>query len=149
MQKNILLFAILFLGTFRSIAQLSGSEKGIDDLNRQIDHGVVSKDYALLKRLYANDFVFTHGTGVVDSKESWLKDIQTSSSRFISREHDSTKVEMHGEVAIITGTLTVLRKSSTNVTSTYWVRYVRVFALRKKQWQLISHRTVKEWHQTQ
>lgn len=117
----------------------------IETLNQRIDDAVVKKDLALLRTVYADDFVFTHGTGLIDGKESWLKDIEKSTARFISRQHDSTTVEVHDNVAIITGRLMVTREGEKGI-SKYGLQYVRVYALRKKKWLLISHRTVKEWH---
>ena len=64
---------------------------------------------------------------------------------FIYREHDSTVVELHDNIAIVTGTLTVRRKTVKGMNA-YALRYVRVFAQRKDQWQMISHRTTSEWH---
>lgn len=121
--------------------------KVIDDLNRAIDQAVVSRDIDMLQKHYGEDFVFTHGTGTVDSKESWMRSIQklTDNNRYLSREHDSTQVELHDDIAIITGKLSVTRLTPKE-TRKYALRYVRVYALRKKTWQLISHRTTEEWH---
>lgn len=131
-----------------SIAQSNEEiSKTINDLNQTLDNAVVNKDIATLNKHYSNDFVFTHGTGLVDSKESWVNHVRKLSeeNRFISREHDSTQVELHNDVAIIVGTLTVTRISKQQ-TQKYALRYVRVYVLRNKIWQLISHRTTKEWH---
>lgn len=51
-------------------------EKAVLLANAQIDEGVVKKDIQKLELLYADDFVFTHGTGFVEGKASWLKNIQ-------------------------------------------------------------------------
>jgi len=133
---------LLQLGTSLIAPAQTSTQKLIDDLNRSIDLAVVQKDFTRLSQFYANDFVFTHGTGVVDSKESWLADIQKSQDKFLSREHDSTQVELHGDVAIITGRLLVTKEKG----SKYGLRYVRVYAFREEKWFLISHRTIKEWH---
>ena len=120
--------------------------KVIDETNRKIDRAVVAKDMNFLKKHYGDDFVFTHGTGLIDSKSSWLASIQKSKG-YASREHDSTVVELHKEIAIIFGKLTVGRLTpASDGTSKYSLRYVRVFALRKKNWEMISHRTTSEWH---
>jgi ketosteroid isomerase-like protein len=146
---NTLRIALFLLISTVSIAdaQTGITPAVIDDLNRAIDQAVVHRDIALLQKHYGEDFVFTHGTGTVDSKESWLKSVQglTDDNRFISREHDSTRVELHGEIAIITGKLSVVRLTKVE-TKKYALRYVRVYALRKNIWQLISHRTTHEWH---
>jgi ketosteroid isomerase-like protein len=120
-------------------------ESDVLKVNTQIDEVVVKKDNVSLRILYADDFVFTHGTGFVEGKESWLKDVQNPNSKFLSRVHDSTKVELHGNTAIVFGRLIVQREREQKIVK-YGLLYVRVFERRKKKWQLISHRTTKEWH---
>jgi ketosteroid isomerase-like protein len=131
------------------ISALSGRaqtvSEAIDALNRKVDQAVVEKNIPVMQEIYGDDFVFTHGTGMVDSKASWIGKNQSSASKFLSRDHDSTQVELHGEVAIVTGRLMIARESKEGI-SKYGLRYVRVFVLRNKKWQMISHRTVKEWH---
>lgn len=118
----------------------------IDSTNRKIDRAVVAKDMKFLTKHYGDDFVFTHGTGLIDSKNSWLESIRKSKG-YASREHDSTVVELHENIAIISGKLTVGRLSpASDGTSKYSLRYVRVFVLRKNNWEMISHRTTSEWH---
>lgn len=121
--------------------------KIVDETNQMIDRAVVSKDIAALQKHYGDDFVFTHGTGDIDSKESWIQNIKglEEGNRYISREHDSTLVEPHGDIAIIKGKLSVERQGKDKINK-YGLKYVRVYALRKKVWQLISHRTFMEWH---
>ena len=120
-------------------------QKQIDSINRLIDRAVVEKRISLLQKHYAPDFIFIHGTGTVDSKGSWIKYIGDTSVLFILRRHDSTQVELHPGLAIVSGTLTVHRKHPHEI-SRYALRYIRVYALRKKIWKLISHRTTAEWH---
>lgn len=136
--------ALLLLTTICTYAQQI--EKELDDLNRKIDQAVVDKNLDFLKKHYGDDFVFTHSTGLIDSKESWIKNIEKmGTEKFLSRAHDSTKVEMHGEVAIIFGKLTVERQGKDKV-SKYALHYVRVFAVRNKVWQMISHKSTDEVH---
>lgn len=140
---KLLTTALLLLVTLSSFAQL---DKELDDLNRKIDQAVVDKNIEFLKKHYAEDFVFTHATGLVDSKDSWIQNIEKMGvDKFLSRAHDSTKVELHGDVAIIFGKLSVQRQGKEKI-SKYALHYVRVFALRKKVWQMISHKSTDEVH---
>lgn len=144
------LLVMLVVGIPCSAQEIEKADTGItnflEDLNQRIDRAVVAKDLKFLSNHYANDFVFTHGTGLIDSKESWLQTIRKSKG-YVSREHDSVVVEMHKNLAILSGTLTVGRlQPASDGTSKYSLRYVRVYALRKKTWQMISHRTTSEWH---
>jgi ketosteroid isomerase-like protein len=148
MITKYLALVILLITSFTAAAQRPTNvavKRGIDSVNRLLDHAVVSKNIAVLQKHYGDDFVFTHGTGQVDSKRSWIKNVADTSVRFLSREHDSTEVELHKDIAIISGKLTVERQTGAAKTM-YALRYVRVFAQREKIWQMISHRTTAEWH---
>lgn len=144
---------ILFFLTGHVIAGCAQSKaddnvaKTIEILNQTIDNAVAQGDIATLEKHYAEDFVFTHGTGLVDSKESWIRNVKNlpEGDRYLYRQHDSTKVEVHKDVAIIHGKLSVSRQSKT-IVSNYFVRYIRVYAMRNKVWQMISHRTYFEKH---
>ena len=128
------------------IAQNKDSlETEIDRLNQEIDNAVIEKNIAFLQTHYADDFVFTHGTGMVDDKPRWIASVRNPASVFVSRLHDSTTVEIHRDIAIVTGKLLVIRRDSSK-TVNYGLRYVRVFRKEKEISQMISHRTILEWH---
>ena len=63
-----LLFLTLILLAAGVCAQ--NVSKELLSINAQVDEAVVSKNTSVLKKYYANDFVFTHGTGLVEGKES-------------------------------------------------------------------------------
>lgn len=139
---NFVLVAFLFM------AQICLAQKADADVlaaNAQIDAGVVKKNIKDLEKLYADDFVFTHGTGFVEGKVSWLKNVQDPEVLFLSRKQDSTQVEMHGDVALVVGRIDIERQQKEQLFK-YGIWYVRVFVRRSGRWQLISHRTTKEWH---
>ena len=113
-------------------------------LNQQIDNFVVLRNTAALDKLYANDFVFSHGSGRIEGKQGWF--VSVAKGGFVMRQHDSVTVEMHPGIAVVRGRLSVYKKTEKE-NSKYHLKYVRVFALRDKQWQLISHVTVWEQHE--
>jgi len=148
--RSTVIFFIFWHVNLLSFAQSSSQDpatiKLVDDTNRKIDRAVVSKDINVLEQFYGEDFVFTHATGLVDSKKSWIESVKKNKG-YAAREHDSTTVELHNDLAIISGKLTVTRlEPAKDGTTKYSLRYVRVFVLRKKNWQMISHRSTSEWH---
>src|SRR5687767_2943271 len=104
MTSNSTTMKTLIIGAFLtfSVACFAQADTDVLAANAQVDAGVVQKNIEALEKLYADDFVFTHGTGHVDNKVSWLKNIQSPDIQFKSRVQDSTSAEMHGDVAIIT-----------------------------------------------
>ena len=67
-------------------------------------------------------FHFKHGTGHIDDKASWLRDVQKNNGIFVSRTLDSVEVEIHKNIGITNGHLAVVRKESS-----YTLKYVRVY----------------------
>lgn len=113
-------------------------------LNQQIDDYVVKQQIEPLSKIYADDFVFSHGSGKVEGREGWLKSV--AKGNFLLRQHDSVTVEMHPELAIVRGKLSV-HKNNKDKIDRYHLKYFRLYAYRNKQWQLISHITTSEWHE--
>jgi ketosteroid isomerase-like protein len=143
-----ILFGLIIGASAVGVAQTANeTKKLVDDTNRIIDRAVVKQDVATMQKYFGDDFYFKHSTGEIDSKESWITSIKNlkEGNRFTSREHDSTEVELHGDIAIVAGKLSVAREAQPQVRK-YYLTYIRVFALRNKTWQLISHRSTKEWH---
>jgi hypothetical protein len=136
--KSILFFLLFIIG-FTAFAQDVGKDLLV--FEQSIEQAVVAADVSFLKKAYAEDFRFKHGTGTVDSKESWIKDVVKNKGKFLSRKMDSVEVEIHGEIGITNGTLIVTRTDKS-----YTLQYVRVYRKKGKQWELFMHRTVHEVH---
>lgn len=146
--KPILLFCTALLCLYAQAQNISDTiaiKAHLDSLNRLADRSVVKKDTVVLKRIYADDFYFLHATGKVDNKASWLRSVSNPSNVMASREHDSIDVELHGNVALVAGTLSV-KFPPGSTRQAYAVRYIRVYVLRPAGWQLLSHRSTAEWH---
>jgi len=113
------------------------AEKELLEFERRIDAAIVATDIPFLEKAYADDFHFKHGTGHLDDKASWLRDVQKNKGVFVSRTLDSVEVEIHKNVGITNGHLAVVKKESS-----YNLNYVRVYVRNNGQWQMIMHRTV-------
>jgi len=139
------LVAICFaFAAFTSKAQASNDSTVLIKLNQLIDDHVVSKNVTALDTLFAYDFVFSHGSGRVEGKAGWL--LTVGRANYPLRQHDSVTVELHEGIAVVKGKMNI-QKINKDKTDRYWLKYIRVFALRKSNWQLISHSTVQEKHE--
>jgi ketosteroid isomerase-like protein len=115
----------------------------LDSINRLVDRAVVKKEITTLQTFYADDFYFLHATGKIDNKASWIKSASNPNSQTLSREHDSVLVELHEDVALLSGILSV--KFPSNTRAGYAIRYIRVYAMRKDGWRLLSHHSTAQW----
>ena len=105
-------------------------------------NAVVEMDFDVLEEIYADDFIFTHGTGEVHDKTRWF-DALSSGRDYLSREHEMIEIELHGDLGIVYGVLLVHAKIN-GVEGQFRARYVRVYKQREGRWLLVSHRTVDQ-----
>ncbi len=141
--KKVLFLTVSLISISALFASAQTDSLKLIGLNQEIDDLVVKQDAKTLEGLYADDFVFSHGSGKVEGKATWLKTV--GRTVYPSRQHDSVKVEMHPGVAIVKGKMAIKRNDKDKV-AIYHLRYIRVYALRGKQWQMISHSTTEEKH---
>ena len=85
------------------------------------------------------------GTNTVAIRQQ-LPGIAQPANNYPQRQHDSVKVELHAGVAIVKGKMDI-QKINNDKTDRYHLRYIRIYALRNKHWQMISHNTTHEWHE--
>ena len=133
------LFILFALISIRAVSQ----EAELLSFEKEIERAVVATNLPFLEKAYAEDFRFKHGTGLVDSKSSWIKAVADAKGKYISRVVDSVEVEIHDKIGITNGKITVTRKTD-KADRKYMIKYVRVYVRKEQQWQLIMHRTVFE-----
>ena len=144
MRKISLLVCLALFPVLIIQAQGTTDSSYLISLNQQIDDYVVQQNSAALEKIYAEDFVFSHGSGRIEGKAGWLKSV--AKGGFLARQHDSVTVELHPQLAILRGKLSVQKKNKEK-TDRYHLKYIRVYAYREKQWQLVSHVTTHEYHE--
>lgn len=114
-----------------------------------LEAAVVRGDTAFVSNGLADDFIMVHGDAwirggkplLVDNKTSFLK--RVTNKQYLSRDLDSVKVEMHGEVAITYGRYIAQNSIGDPTKSWFYVWFERVYEKRDGKWMYLSHRTVK------
>jgi ketosteroid isomerase-like protein len=62
-----------------------------------------SNDFAAMAQLFADDLVYVHSSGTVDSKDSYIERQRSNALRYRAMRRSDVKVRVYGCVAIITG----------------------------------------------
>lgn len=114
------------------------------DLEKRLAAAVLAVDFDTLDTIYADDFLFTHSTGDVDTKSTWIDGLRSGSSSYTARSVDQIKVELHGIVAVTSGRIHAKSESSNPRWREYSIWYIRVYEVRNGRWQLLSHRSIRE-----
>ena len=119
------------------------------DLDKKIQEAVVIGDTTLLDNVLADDFLFTHGfmDGGQQDKTAWRAIATRKPAFYFYRKVDSSIVELHGDIAIVMGTLSIKRgpiaRNDEKDNHCYTLAYSHIYVYRNKRWQFLSHRTTK------
>jgi len=118
-------------------AQSEDGKKLISIEKRRFD-AMVHKDTSLLKILLADSLTFIHSSGVVDNKNSFLKDIGTGRITYMFIIPEKITATVDGEYAWIFGRANVRFKLAVMTTSIdQYISFVEVYHLYKNQWQMV------------
>jgi len=111
-------------------------ESDLSRLDVSVDELASKGDFAALSALLADDFVYSHSTGLVQDKQEWLDSLKPLVGKR-DRVANVVAVEMHGDVAVVKGDLDVVWREA----PTKYNRYVRIYRLDSGAWRAISQVT--------
>ncbi len=79
------------------------SEKEILSLEEKRYAAMTGSDFGALEALLHDQLLYTHSSGVTDTKASWLESLKSGKTRYKSAKITDQKVRMLGDVALVTG----------------------------------------------
>ena len=79
------------------------TEKEILALEDRRYAAMASGDLASLEKLLHDQLLYTHSSGVMDTKASWLQSMNSGKTRYKSVKCSDQKVRVLGDVALVTG----------------------------------------------
>jgi ketosteroid isomerase-like protein len=68
---------------------------------------MIGRDFKALQAMVHDDLLYTHSSGVTDTKASWLESMQSGKTKYKSVNCTERKVRVIGEVALVTGRATI------------------------------------------
>ncbi|MCB0647980.1 MAG: nuclear transport factor 2 family protein [Saprospiraceae bacterium] len=120
------------------------AHKNLIFFNQEVDNAVIERDIDFLEKAFADDFVFYHGTGLIDGKKEWIANAKNVEVTYLQRQHDSIHIDLHKpDIFIVYGKLFV-EKESKGGRQHYTLWYQRVYRKKKKLFEMLSHHTMRE-----
>ena len=131
----------LVLGTHSANAadsvQLSRTESELVDAEQQRFKAQIAGDAVALKLALADDLLYTHATGRVQTKEEYLQGIASSTMHYQAIDVTDRVVHVNGNMGMTSGLITLTVGNGMQLVS----RFTGVYALRDKRWQLLAWQT--------
>ena len=79
------------------------SEKEVLGLEDKRFAAMIARDFAALEKMTHDELLYTHSSGVTDTKASWLESMKSGKVKYKSASCSERQVKFFGEVALIRG----------------------------------------------
>jgi ketosteroid isomerase-like protein len=125
-----------------TLADDSLAVAALRELDGAFDAALSAGDTRTLAAVLADDFVYTHSTGVSQAKQTFIDQVAARQTRSL-RQTSDVSVQLHGDVAITCGNLTMAYSTGR---PDHRLRYIRVYRRTSEAWQPIAHCTFEAAH---
>jgi len=129
---------VVFLLLPLSASAQNAAEQAILKLEQQWVDALVKADTAALEKLYTDDLIYTHSSGTVDTKATYIDSLKTGKAKYESIERDEVKVRFYGDTAIVT-CRSVIKVNKNTINA----RYIHVYVKQKGAWRMAAHQTTR------
>jgi len=151
--KHLLSTSILLLATAPVvIAQAPAKEAKSDDWNenqvrkleRERVNALVAGDLKVLERILADDWIYIHSSGLVDTKASFIQSIKSGALKYEAMDHDDVTVKMFPDLALIKGRTDIRVRSGgpAGELRSLQLRFTCIYVMKGGRWQMV------EWQST-
>jgi uncharacterized protein (TIGR02246 family) len=133
---------LVALALITQLAACETTRVNVRDVDAMRVRTLVQNDLKQLATLLADDLVYVHADGVVESKSEFLERLRSGSLRYRAIEPADVRVRMYGNTAIVTGR-SQMAVTNAGVDREFAVRFTAVYAARDGRWQLASWQTTR------
>lgn len=150
--KHIPLFVLLatmLLGIARSQEAFAGKPESAEQIKEeilQVEHqrnqAMLTRDTAVLNRMYADDLAWTNPSGESLTKAQVLADLRTGRQKFFSIKHDQIQFHIYGNTVLVNGRSRSALEYRGKVSRTVTRRFLNVYTKEGGEWRLIAHHQV-------
>src|SRR5262245_59920710 len=153
--KRTLLLAVVFAsvslfafaqGSLLAFAQEKNASNGVEQavlkLEQQWEDALLKSDFAALEKLYDDSMTYTHSSGGVDNKATYIGNIKSGASKYQTMKRDDIKVRVYVDTALVTCHWEVHVLSRGNKIDTD-ARYLHVYVKQRDGWKMVAHQATK------
>ena len=113
---------------------------------RQVDNDRVKAmlhgDTAALDRICADDLIYTHSDGTVETKAQWIESIKSGNQRYETFNRDNVQVRVYGSAAVVTGRSQV-KIFSGGQEKSFQIRFAAMYAKLRGAWRLVAWQSTR------
>jgi ketosteroid isomerase-like protein len=133
---------LTLLAAVASLAAQTGVAEEVKKAETDWINAVKANDLKALDGILATDLVYTHSTGLIESKQQYLNKLKTGDQKYASIEHSGMRVQTFGTTGIITGKVR-MTGATKGVPFDNQLLMIHVWVKNAGRWQLVAHQTTR------
>ena len=124
------------------LTALLASAQSPADLDRTWRESILKKDFAAVEKMLADDLVYAHATGIVDTKQTYLAKLRSGRQLYRTMEQKNVNARVHGDTAV---THSYMHVTGVNQAGEFddKVMMLHVWVKKGGHWILAAHQTTK------
>jgi ketosteroid isomerase-like protein len=138
--RIIHLLNIALLLACAAVAQ-TGGEAEVKQAEDAWIKAVTSNDQATLERLLAPRLVYTHSTGLIETKAEYMKAVATF-QKYTDVQYQNPRINVYGNAAIVNARARMIG-STRGVPFDNQLLIIHVWIKQDGRWQLAAHQTTR------
>jgi len=103
---------------------------------------MLNADVAALNNVLADDLVYAHTTGTIDSKSSMIDNIGSGAVNYERIDPTDVRIRLYGDVAVVTGSANLRVRVGDQIHQVF-IRFIEVYVARDDHWQLVSWQSTR------
>jgi ketosteroid isomerase-like protein len=121
---------------------MAGNAQKIIELDRQRMVAMAEKDVATLRKVLADDLIYTHSSARLDTKQSLIGAMESGATVYTSVEPSEVVAQDLGSVVVLTG-VAAISVNSGGKPNSFRVRFTDVYADKGGQWQMVTWQSTR------
>ncbi len=113
------------------------------DLDRKRMAAMARQDYATVEEILADDLVYVHSSAALDSKQSFVANMQSGNTVYLSAEPSGVEAKDLGDTVVLTGTARMHVSSAGTPMPAFRIRFIDVYARRGGKWQMTAWQSTR------
>ena len=122
--------------------RLTGLQQQLLQVENERIQGLVHNDFAALDQIMSDDLIYTHSTGVAETKAEYLGQLKSGQLKYQSMEHEGVVVRVYGDTAILTGR-TKVKSVSRGQEFNNDLRFLIVYVKQRGRWRMVSWQSTR------
>jgi hypothetical protein len=99
---------------------------------------LLTRDKPAIAKLLADGFTYTHGSGKVDTRDSYLASFDSDAVTFVAADHSDLSVRQFGDLAILAGNLDMVLVPKGEAQRSPKFRFISVWSRSGTAWKMVA-----------